>query len=382
MIVIAGGGVAGLEAALALREAVHAEADIALIAGSETFHYRALGVGEPFGLGQPQRHELAPIARDLDLMFVHDTMSSVDTAARRVSLAGGGELPYTKLIVAVGAPSRAPSEFGVLFDRASNGPEFDEVLADLQSGLISRVAFAVPRTVTWALPAYELALMTAAWGAASHPEGVDVDLVTHEARPLEVFGEPASASVAGVLRRAGVTFAGGAEPFLESDTTILAGNHRLQAERVVVLPEVVGPRVAGLPADAHGFVPVDPWGRVQGAGDAFAIGDAAGHAIKHGGLAAQQAVVAARAIARDLGARPDVPAPRPVLRGLLRTLEGPLYLRAALDDVEATSTASDNPLWWPPSKLAAPRLTSYLGRVEQARAEARVLPTGGFVRLA
>lgn len=379
-IVIAGGGVAGLEAALALRELLHDRADLTLVAGSETFHYRPLGVGEPFGLGHPRQHELAPIARELDMAFLRDTVGAVDAPAGEVALGSGRRLAFDELIVAVGAPGRSPFAYGVLFDRAANGPAFDEVLADLQAGLVSRVAFTIPCCATWPLPAYELALMTAAWGAAARPGGIEVVVVSHEPAPLDLFGATASAAVTEVLERSGVEFAGGAEPVLDSDVLIRAGNHQVLAERVVVLPEVIGPHVPGLPADAHGFVRVDPWGRVEGLDGVFAIGDAAAHPIKHGGLAAQQAVAAARALAFDLGAREQLSAARPVLRGLLRTVAGPLYLRAALDDVEATSTASPDPLWWPPSKLAAPRLTSYLGRVEQARAEARVLVGGSVLR--
>jgi sulfide:quinone oxidoreductase len=375
-IVIAGGGVAGLEAALALRELLHDAADLTLVAGSDTFHYRPLGVGEPFGLGHPHRHELAPIARDLDIDLVRDTMTAVDPIGREVVLGDGGTIAYDQLIVAVGAPSRAPGPHGVLFDRARNAAEFDEMLADLQAGLVSRVAFAIPRSVTWPLPAYELALMTAAWGASA---GVEVIVVSHESAPLELFGGTVSAAVAAVLERSGVAFIGGTDPVLDSDVLIRLGNHQVQAERIVVLPEVVGPAIPGLPADPHGFVRVDPWGRAEGLSGVFAIGDAAAHPIKHGGLAAQQALAAARALAFDTGAREELMAARPILRGLLRTLEGPLYLRAALDDVEGSSTASPDPLWWPPSKLAAPRLTSYLGRVEQARAEARVVVSGAHL---
>jgi sulfide:quinone oxidoreductase len=105
----------------------------------------------------------------------------------------------------------------------------------------------------------------------------------------------------------------------------------------------------------------------------YVVGDAAAHPIKHGGLAAQQAVAAAQALAFDAGLRDRLDEPRPILRGLLRTVDGPLYLRAALGDADATSAASPDPLWWPPSKIAAPRLTSYLGRIERARAQGRVL---------
>ncbi|MCW2990572.1 MAG: hypothetical protein JWM73_1166 [Solirubrobacterales bacterium] len=373
-VVIAGGGVAGLEAALALRELLGVRAPLVLVTPAPTFHYRALGVGEAFGLGHPHRHPIGPIARDLGMEVVQDTVAAVDPAAGQLRLASGAGLPYGRLVLAVGAPSRAPFPHGVLFDPVANATGFEEVLADLQAGLVTHVALAIGPGVTWPLPAYELALMTAAWGAAARPEGVDVSVLSRESAPLDLFGSAASRAVAGVLDRAGVAFAGGDDLVVESDETVRMGDRQIRAERIVVLPELTGPRVPGLPGDAAGFVPVDPWGRVPGVERVYAVGDAAAHPIKQGGLAAQQATAAAQAIAFDSGARTRATVPRPVLRGLLRTVEGPLYLRATLEDPEATSTASGDPLWWPPSKLAAPRLTSYLRRIEQARAEGRVLP--------
>lgn len=377
--VIAGAGVAGLEVALALRELLGPEAPVTLVGATDTFHYRPLSVGEPFGLGAPHHHPIAPIAADLGMTFVHDGLAAVDTEERAIRLASGARLGFERLLVAVGAPVRAPSAFGVLFERSQRAAEFDEVLADLRAGLISRVAFAVSTATSWSLPAYELALMTAAWGNAARPGDVQVSIVSHEPTPLALFGASASCAVAGVLDGAGIEFRGGAEPVLESDVLVRAGNHQVQAERVILLPETVGPCLPGLPADLHGFARVDRWGRVPDAAGVYAIGDAAAHPVKQGGLAAQQATAAARALSYDARLRDRLEEPRPILRGLLRTITGPLYLRAALDDPETTSAASPDPLWWPPSKIAAPRLTSYLGRIERARAEGRVLPSGSFV---
>lgn len=374
-VVIAGGGVAGLEAALTLRELLRERVDITLVSAAETFHFRPLGVGTPFGLGAPHEHELAPIARRLGVRFVPGQIAEVRPAEHTVALDDGMRLGYDRLLVAVGAPMRSPGPFGVLFDRGEHAAEFEEVLADLQAGLISHVGFVVNRSVSWPLPAYELALMTAAWGAAARPDGIGVMLVSAEPSPLALFGPAASARVGEVLETARVRFVGGHDPVLESDTLVYAANRQLTAERLVVMPETTGPRIPGLP-EVRGFLPVDPWGRVLGAPDVYAVGDAADHAIKQGGLAAQQAAVAAGAIAHDAAGGPAPAVPRPILRGLLRTVAGPLYLRAALGEEPSTSTASPDPLWWPPSKLAAPRLTGLIGRIERERVEGIVLPAG------
>jgi len=143
------------------------------------------------------------------------------------------------------------------------------------------------------------------------------------------------------------------------------------ADVAVVLPPLRGPWIEGLPGDDHGFIPVDPHGRVPGAPGVYAAGDATSFPIKQGGLAAQQADAVAAAIAEEIGALPG-PAPfRPVLRGLLLTGGAPLYLRAELQGKHAVGRSrtisgalrgevSTRALWWPPGKIAGRYLAPYL----------------------
>jgi hypothetical protein len=73
------------------------------------------------------------------------------------------------------------------------------------------------------------------------------------------------------------------------------------ADLVVALPSVVGPAVAGLPADAEGFVRVDAAGRVPGAPDVYAVGGATGRP----GTTAADADAVARRLAAWAGAPLD-----------------------------------------------------------------------------
>jgi sulfide:quinone oxidoreductase len=86
----------------------------------------------------------------------------------------------------------------------------------------------------------------------------------------------------------------------------------------------------------------------------WAAGDGTAFPLKQGGLAAQQAAAAASSIARALGA--DVaPEPfRPVLRAMLLDPAGRRFLDSTRGDLPTT------PLWWPPTKVAAPHLSEYL----------------------
>ena len=61
-VVIAGGGVGGLEAAIALRELAGERVAVELCSPREDFVYRPFAVGEPYGHSRPMRYPLAPIA--------------------------------------------------------------------------------------------------------------------------------------------------------------------------------------------------------------------------------------------------------------------------------------------------------------------------------
>jgi sulfide:quinone oxidoreductase len=67
-----------------------------------------------------------------------------------------------------------------------------------------------------------------------------------------------------------------------------------------------------------------------------------------------------------------------VLRGLLRTEEGPLYLRRVLAGDDSGPTVSREPLWWPPSKVASRRLAGHLARHDVETHSRRRLPSGAF----
>ena len=92
---------------------------------------------------------------------------------------------------------------------------------------------------------------------------------------------------------------------VEDGALWLADGASLDADLVVALPQPAGPAIPGLPSDAHGFLPVDRYGHVLGAPGVWAAGDATARPLKQGGLAAQQAEVAARSLAAKLGATLD-----------------------------------------------------------------------------
>src|SRR5918994_1950993 len=63
-VLIAGGGVAGLEALLALRDLAGDRLAVTLLAPEREFTYRPMAVAVPFARGHMQRRELADVTGD------------------------------------------------------------------------------------------------------------------------------------------------------------------------------------------------------------------------------------------------------------------------------------------------------------------------------
>jgi sulfide:quinone oxidoreductase len=376
-VVVAGAGVAGLEAVVALRGLVGHRVAPTLVAPTDEFTVRALEVLEPFGAGRAQRYPLAELAADLDVAFVRDAVARVEHTEHFVRLQSGDVLPYDVLVLAVGAFPYPAYEHGVCFQRPHDEEGFDEVVADLQTGLADSIAIVVPPGCTWTLPAYELALMTA---ALVRPR--ELTLVTHEHEPLSAFGPPGADLARELLDAASVELLAGVQATVPHPSVVqVTQGTRLTCDRIVHLPVLSGPNTHGLPCDPTGFIPVDDGFRVREAADVFAVGDATAGAYKQGGLAAQQADAVAEQIAWQVAAERAPRRYRPVLRGLLRTAGGPRYLRAEPPGGATAAEVSDGPLWWPASKVAARWLTPWLATrdvADRPRSAPRRLPTGGL----
>jgi sulfide:quinone oxidoreductase len=364
-IVIAGGGVAALEALIGLRELAGDRPRVTLLAPDSHFVYRPMSVAEPFCLGHAARHPLAAIASEFGATVVRDSLAAVDPEARTLTTGTGDTLEYDSLLVAVGARPEPVYRHAITLG-ADGAPEaLAGLLADLEDGYVKDVAFVVPSTVAWSLPLYELAVMTArdVWSAGIH--GVQLVFVTPEAQPLEAFGPEASRMVAELLAEERIELIGSTSADV-GQGFVLAGDRRIDVNRTIALPVPLGPAISGLPADPDGFIPVDEHGRVQGIESVFAAGDATTFPIKQGGLAAQQAVAAMETIVARHGTDLDPQPFRPVLRGMLMTGGQRRWLRAPAGATPGQSQATLHALWWPPTKIASRYLAPYLMGREEA----------------
>ena len=367
-IVIAGGGVAAIEALLALRHLVGEQVSIELLAPERSFIHRPSSVAGPFGLGGPAPVDLAALARHQGAELRHAALVGVDPARRVALLDGGEEAPYDVLIVAVGAIPKAAVPGAINFAGPAQVSEVAGVLDAVEHGECRRLVFAVPSEAMWSLPVYELAMMAAVDLRDRGAKDATLTLVTPEHEPLRLFGVTAGTALREMLDARGVALVTHTRPLAASDGLLqVEPGKPLRADAVISMPALEGPWLTGLPSDARGFLPVDAHGRVLAVPGVYAAGDAVAFPVKQGGLATQQADAAAEAVAADLGLVSD-PAPfRPVLRGLLLTGGAPLYLRAELaGGKEPTARTlrgevSSRALWWPPGKVAGRYLAPYLG---------------------
>jgi sulfide:quinone oxidoreductase len=376
-VVIAGGGVAGAEAGLALRELGGDRVDIALVAPNDELVYRPMTVGEPFGNAKAARIPLDRIASEHRIDLIKDSFAWVDRDSRSAHTLSGRQLHYDALILCVGATARPRFQHAITIDDRALDEQLHGLVQDVEEGYVKSLAFIVPGRRAWPLPIYELALMTAARAADMNVE-LAITLLTPEQTPLEVFGAGASAGVTALLDQAGIELIGAVDCDVpRSGQIVIAPGgsawerlsvdqvpRELQVDRIVAAPELVGPQVRGIPGGVNGFIPIDPHCQVRGVQRIYAAGDATDFAVKFGGAAAQQADTAARAIAALAGA-PVRPTPfHPVIRGVLMTGEKPRYLSARITGGHGfNSQITEAPTWSPVNKIDAHYLAPYLAAV-------------------
>src|SRR5436190_7670902 len=196
-VLIAGGGVAALEAALALQARAAERVDVELVAPESDFSYRPLAVAEPFALGDVDRFDLVELAAAAGATFSHGRLVGVDVEQHLAQTASGDSHPFDVLLVACGTVSVDAVRGAFTFRGPPDTVRFRELLEEIRAGEAERVAFAVSWGAAWSLPIYELALMTATWLGPQHQ--AELRLVTPEEEPLQLFGRAGSEAVRELL---------------------------------------------------------------------------------------------------------------------------------------------------------------------------------------
>jgi sulfide:quinone oxidoreductase len=372
-VVVCGGGIAAAEGLLRLRSLAGDAVDLRLVAPNDDLVYRPLAVREPFAFGAPKRYPVRWIARDTGADWLQDALAWVDRESRVVHTRGGQELEYDALLLAVGANQVDEYRHAGTFRDGAADETFQGVVQDIELGYSKSLAFIQPVGPVWPLPLYELALMTAERAHSMDVRELELTLVTPEHHPLAVFGPAASDAVSARLEGAGITV------YTEALAKVPAARRlmiepqgiELHPDRMLAMPRVSGPAIAGLPgAGAHGFLPIDRHCAVPGTdGRVFAAGDVANYPIKHGGLGAQMADTAASAIAALAGAVEQPALFNPVIRGKLLTGSAPLYISAHPAGSESfQSEVFDEPPWPADDKVIAEELGPYLAGLDASKA--------------
>jgi sulfide:quinone oxidoreductase len=365
-IVIAGAGVAALETLLALR-ALRANVDVTLVAPGPRFVDHSMLSRQPFAAKRVRGLHLERVAEQLDARWQRGSVDRVERHRGRIVTTDGSELAYDALVLAVGArPLRAWDCDGVLTYRdGRDASSFRLLLRRLRDGSVQRVAFVRPPGPTWPMPLYDLAFMTATDCATHGCSDARLSIVTPESAPLAAFGTHAGAEVGRLLEQHGVALHASsyAAPGPGGRLEVRPGDRRLEVDRIVTQPRLVGPRLRGVPCERDGFIHTDAYGRVHGLEGVFAAGDATSFPVKQGGLATQQADVVAEVIAAGAGVDVEPRPFRPVLRGVLPVAGEARFMRADISGRAGDdSILSREPMWTPANKVYGRYLAAYLGR--------------------
>jgi sulfide:quinone oxidoreductase len=366
-VLIVGGGVAGIECLLGLHELAGDRVDVTILSERRDLVEGAVALGEPFGGAPAQRVDLAHLATETGAWFVHGILANVDADAHTVTTLEGASLPYDVLVVAVGAAPRLPWGRALALD-VTTPQMLRRLRREAGKASVRRIVVALPPGPHWPLPGYELALMLA---RDERPTKLEIDLVTPERTPLQVFGPVVSESVAAQLEQVGVRLHAEQTMALAKGDPIAVrltpGAECFDADLVVAVPDLLPHTLRGLPIDGRGFLPVDGHGRVSGAQDIYAAGDCAAFPIKQGGLAAQQADAVALHVAARAGVAVEAKTTNVVLRARMLTgLDDGFWMRRDLLRAGDRGEVSGHSLWWPPGKVAGRWLSPYL----EARREA------------
>lgn len=430
-VCIIGAGTAALEGLLCAEAAFGSDARLRLVAPEEQFRYRPMSRDSPFRPAAERALAIGELVAQTGAAWTVDRADFVEDSDGTVVTRDGETLHYDFLLLAPGArPTRALRN-GHVWQRGGDPAVLDRIIRELAAGRVRSVALVVPRGARWPLPAYELALVLA-WSSAG--SGARIVLLTAEEQPLGALGAQASETVARELEDAGVQTVTGVEVLDEptpdraaqgaADVVLLpealpgmpdpllarpsdparvrlADGSEAEFDRLISLPTVIGPVIAGVPTDAAGFVEIDADLRVCGSERILAAGRCLAAALEHSALSARQADAAVAAIAashygpgkgrRDRrgndahggawdGLRDGEPGGMEPLEltGVLLTGQRERWLA---ENPPGTREPSTRCLWWPPGRavgrMLAGRIAALNPTIDPALPD---LPDGVVVR--
>ena len=403
VLCVVGSGTAGLEALFAARAALGETVGLRLITPEHEFRYRPMSAASLFRPAEERGLPIADVATQAGAEWIQGSAAAVYEDDREVLTRDGDTVKFDFLLLALGSRSRRALRQGYLWERGGDPSFLDRIITGILAGEVRSVAVVAPLGARWPIPAYELALVLA-WTAAGTE--ARVTLITAERQPVAALGGQASDTVTRELREAGVAVISATDPSdehrshvtpdepvrlllrsgramerpgspatqaSESPATPPARGSLVEFDRLISLPAMDGPFLAGVETDVAGFIEVDEGLRVCGSERIWAAGGCIAAALDYSALAAQQADAAISAIASAIGptgadgaALRSSPAPAPELSGLLLNGQRERWLA---ENPAGTRQPSTRCLWWPPGRavggMLAQRIAAWDPSVHQ-----------------
>ncbi len=311
-VVVVGGGAGGATAARYIAKDSAGEIDVTLIEPTRSYYtcfFSNLYLGGFWEL-ENLSHSYGKLASDYGINVVHDWATGVDRDAKTVSLAGGGTVPYDRLILSPGIDFVEGSVPG--WDLSAQNAMPHAYKAGSQTELLKAQIMAMPEGGTYVMVAppnpyrcppgpYERISMVAHQLKMNNPTAKIII-----ADPKEKFSKQAlfeegwQKHYSGMVERIGPDFGGGNVTVDPAAMTVNIDGEVVKADVVNVIPA----QKAGLICDAAGLTDGN-WAPVDGASmvsrldeNIHILGDATnqGDMPKSGYSANSQAKVAAMAV--------------------------------------------------------------------------------------
>jgi len=309
-VLIAGGGVAALEAALALRELGGDRLELELCSPRAEFVYRPFAFGARLGATPAFRSDLRVVAERIGARFRLDGIAAVEPQDGVAIARSGARIPYDYLLVAVGAQPVSAVPGAVTFWGATDEGRLDGLVRRMRTGMLRELVFTMPEGAGWGPALYELALFGARVLARSGIEDARLIVATPEPAPLSSFGSAAGRRIELKWGESGIAVRHAVRPLaFEGGRLRTEPGEPIEAAAAIGLPRLEPCRIDGLTAAAGGFLSVGEDGRVAGTERVFAAGDVTDFPVKRAAIAAQQADLAAAGLTAAAGYRVEAPPP-------------------------------------------------------------------------